>query len=391
MSLNKCTRCGLPENYGITNFDTNGVCNYCRFYDTVKDKLRDFERWGKFFSDHLNQHKGKYKYDVVVGFSGGKDSSYIVHKLKTHYTCKVLALTVNFGFMPSEFALDNSKRVAESLKIDHLIYDATSEDIENGFKNAIQKGKLCELCTGLCTAITRKTAIEQHIPFYILGADRGQLLRDLSPETSPMSGAVSIATMLMPYSTEKTRRQERPAKTKHMRGWLRNLGFSETAALDIYPDSIPLPGTDALPLSLQFFAFHDYREKEMKQILVKEANWRRPEGDNLHSHHDCIFHDAATFYFRQANNTTITTGEACVDAREGIVSREEVLQVLDQEKEHLDQMAAPYSIFKSYFGIEEKFLITAAKKFGRRIRILKSLRKFQMLFMKPKIKIFDHL
>ncbi len=391
MSIKRCKRCGLPENYGITNFDKNGVCNYCRFYDTVKDKLRDFERWEKLFTEHLNQHKGKYKYDVVVGFSGGKDSSYIVHKLKTHYKCKVLALTVNFGFMPSEFALDNSKRVAKSLEVDHIIYDAASDEIQEGFKNAVSSGKLCGLCTALCTAITRKTAVKQHVPFYVLGADRGQLLRDLSPETGPMSGAASIAAMLTPYSTEKTLRQERPARTKQMRGWLRNLGFSETAALDIYPDSIPLPGTDALPLSLQFFAFHDYREKEMKQILVKEADWHRPEGDDLHSHHDCIFHDAATYYFRQANNTTITTGEISVDVREGVIEREEALQTLKSEAKRLDQMNEPYSIFNTYFGISEKLLHTASKKFSRRINILKTLRKIQMLFMKPKIDKLDTL
>jgi tRNA(Ile)-lysidine synthase TilS/MesJ len=139
MSLKKCTRCGLPENWGITNFDKQGVCNYCRYYDTVKDKLRDFERWEKLFADHLDQHKGKYKYDVVVGFSGGKDSSYIVHKLKTHYQCSVLALTVNFGFMPSEFALDNSKRVAKSLNVDHIIYDATYDEIQEGFIQPFQQ------------------------------------------------------------------------------------------------------------------------------------------------------------------------------------------------------------------------------------------------------------
>lgn len=391
MVIKKCTRCGLPENWGITNFDENGVCNYCRFYDVVKDKLRDFERWEKVFADHLNQHKGKYKYDAIVGFSGGKDSSYIVHKLKTQYQLKVLAVTVNFGFMPSEFALNNSKRVAKSLEVDHLIYDATSEDIQDGFKNAIKKGKLCALCTALCTAFTRKTAIEQQVPFYVLGADRGQLLRDLSPETGPMSGASSIVAMLTPYSTGKTQRQERPARIKQMRGWLQSMGFSEKTAENIYPDSSALPGTEALPLSLQFFAFHDYREKEMKHLLVKEANWQRPDGDQLHSHHDCIFHDAATFYFRQANNVTITAGEICVDAREGVISRDEVIQVLTQEEKHLDQMEKPYSVFYTHFGIDEKYLISAAKKFGRRIKILTSLRKFQMLFTKPKLKVFEKL
>ncbi len=391
MALTRCTRCGLPENWGITNFDQNGVCNYCRFYDTVKDKLRDFKRWEGVFADHINQHKGRYEYDAVVGFSGGKDSSYIVHSLKTKYNCKVLAVTVNFGFMPSEFALENSKRVAKSLNVDHLIYDATAPEIQNGFKNAIKKGKLCGLCTALCTNITRKVAIEKHIPFYVLGADRGQLLRDLSPETGPLSGARAFVNMLMPYSREKTLRQEHPARTKQMRKWLKNFGFPDATVFDLYPDSVELPDTNLFPLSLQFFAFNDYHEKRMKQILVEEANWQRPQDDALHSHHDCMFHEAATFYFRQAHQTTITTGEICVDAREGSISRDEVTNVLEKEAQQLDQMKEPYAVFKTYFDIDPSYLTKAAKRFGRRIKILTALRKFQLLFVQPKIKEFEKL
>ena len=391
MNVKQCTRCGLPENWGITNFDDQGVCNYCRFYDTVKDTLRDFERWEQVFADHLNTHKGKYEYDAVVGFSGGKDSSYIIHRLKTKYNCKVLAVTVNFGFMPSEFALENSKRVAAALETDHIIYDATSEEIQDGFKNAIKRGKLCGLCTGLCTYITRKIAIERHIPFYVLGADRGQLFRDLSPETGPLSGARAVAAMLSPYTKEKTIRQERPGKTKQMRKWLQQFGFSETAARDLYPQSVPLPGTDMLPMNLQFFAFHDYQEKEIKNTLVNEANWIRPEDDQLHSHHDCIFHNAATYYFREANQTTITTGEICVDVREGAISKEEALKTLEIEQLHLDQMDEPYSVFQEHFGIESAYLHKAAKAFGRRMKILTNMRKLQMKLKKPKLTVLDKL
>lgn len=391
MNVKRCSRCGLPENWGITIFDKKGVCNYCRFYDTIKDKLRDFERWEKLFADHLNQHKSKYEYDAVVGFSGGKDSSYIIYKLKTHYKCKVLAVTVNFGFMPTLFALDNSKRVAESLEVDHIIYDATSDEIKEGFKNAIKKGRLCGLCTALCTAFTRKIAIEKHIPFYILGADRGQLFRDLSPETGPLSGGAGIARMLTPYSVEKTLKQEHPNKSRQMRNWLKGSGFSEKAANDIYPDAQALPGTKALPLNLQFFLFHDYQEKEIKRILVKEANWKLPEGDHLHSHHDCDFHDTAIYYFRQAQDVTITTGEICVDAREGVITKDEALEVIHKEEKYLNVLHKPGDVYKKYFCLDEEYSLKAAKKNGRQIRILKSLRRFQLLFMKPKLKHFDKL
>lgn len=389
--IERCTRCGLPLNWGITILDEQGVCNHCRFYDSVKEKLCDFDRWQGVFSAHLDQHKGKFKYDVVVGFSGGKDSSYIVNTLKKQYKCKVLAVTVNFGFMPTPVAMDNSKRVAECLGVDHIIYDATTAPIQAAFKNAVEKGQLCGLCTGLCTAFTRKIAIERQIPFIIMGADRGQLLRSLAPETGPMSGAGAISGMLKPYADEKTLRGDNPRRVKSMRGWLRGFGLSPEAGAEIFPVAERLPGTNAVPLSLQFFMFHAYNEKEIKRTLENEANWQLPAGDYLHAHHDCEFHQAVTYYFRQAVGTTITAGEICVDVREGGISRNEAIEALDKEANQLDQMQQPYDVFNEYFGIPDKFLNRAAKRYKRRMAILIALRKFQMLFCKPKLKQLDQL
>ena len=43
--VQSCSRCGLPQSWEITKFDKAGVCNYCRFYDSIKESLCDFDRW----------------------------------------------------------------------------------------------------------------------------------------------------------------------------------------------------------------------------------------------------------------------------------------------------------------------------------------------------------
>lgn len=387
----RCSRCGLPVTWGISLLDKHGVCNYCNYYDTIKDKLRDFDRWQELFKNHLDTYKGKYKYDAVVGFSGGKDSSYIVYMLKKQYNCNVLAVTVNFGFMPTMQAIENSRRVALGLGVDHIIFDATSPEIKDAFAEAAAKGKICGLCTGLCTAFTRKMAIEHQVPFYVMGADRGQLFRDLSPENGPLSGAGAIARMLTPYSEEKTRRSDNPQRSKQMRKWLSQFGLNPDACQNIYPDPQSLPSTNAFPLSLQFFLFHPYNEKEIKHILQQEVNWRLPEKDHLHAHHDCLFHDSITYFTRSAVKTTITTGEICVDVREGEIEQKEALQALQIENEKLDNMEKPYAVFREQFGIEEEIIKKAEKKFRKRINFLRKLRKFQLLFIKPKLKKLDDL
>ena len=390
-NYSQCSNCGLPDKWGITKLDDQGVCNYCHYYRSVKDELRDFDRWNKLFSSVFERYRGKFEYDAVVGFSGGKDSSYIVHTLKQHYKARVLAVTVDFGFMPSGIAKENIKRVANHLGIDHINYEVPTDHVRKCFRNAIKQGKLlCEFCTTMCWLVARKIAIERHIPFYIMGSDRGQMFRGLSPETAPVSGAELINMMLTPYSEQKTVRADNPKFVNRIRSWLHRYGLPLETAEEIYPTPKFLPGTKAFPLNLQFFLFHRYREKEIKQTLTREAGWELPQGDHLHSHHDCVLHDAAMYFFREATGTTLTSGEICVDVREGEIRRGEAIDVIKNEETYLNSLSHPYIVFQELFEITEQDVNNALKRFRRRMKMLSSLRKLQMIFMKPKLRLLEN-
>jgi hypothetical protein len=72
--MKTCTRCIYDDEHipNIT-FDSEGVCNYCKEYDTLDKSYpvseTKFNEWMKKIKD-----SGKY-YDCIVGFSGGCDSS----------------------------------------------------------------------------------------------------------------------------------------------------------------------------------------------------------------------------------------------------------------------------------------------------------------------------
>ena len=79
-NLKKCTKCVLPETYPHIHFDKDGVCNYCLNY----------EKQTFFGEDALNDYLEKFrsnsgKPDCIVGLSGGRDSCYGLHLLKTKY------------------------------------------------------------------------------------------------------------------------------------------------------------------------------------------------------------------------------------------------------------------------------------------------------------------
>lgn len=64
--------------------------------------------------------KGAGRYDAVVMFSGGKDSTYMVRRLQIeHPKLRLLAVTLHNGFM-SPVAEANVRRLVERLDVDHL-------------------------------------------------------------------------------------------------------------------------------------------------------------------------------------------------------------------------------------------------------------------------------
>ena len=85
--MKRCTKCILPSTYPFIKFDENGVSDYYKRYKKQEllgdDKL--FEILDKYRSKDGSP-------DCVVGLSGGRDSSYGLHLLKTKFRMNQLHL-----------------------------------------------------------------------------------------------------------------------------------------------------------------------------------------------------------------------------------------------------------------------------------------------------------
>ncbi len=73
VELKRCVKCMLPETHETIIFDEEGVCNICKQNEFKKDKI-DWEERKVELGKLIEQHRGKYDYDCIVPFSGGKDS-----------------------------------------------------------------------------------------------------------------------------------------------------------------------------------------------------------------------------------------------------------------------------------------------------------------------------
>ena len=104
---------------GKLSFDDNGICHPCKYYEKVKSKINWADR-EKELKDLCEKYRDKNKeYDVLVPGSGGKDSIYVSHLLKTKYNMKPLTIT----WAPHMYTDVGLKNLFEWQKLgfDHLL------------------------------------------------------------------------------------------------------------------------------------------------------------------------------------------------------------------------------------------------------------------------------
>lgn len=88
-----CKKCVVSNQRPRTVFDADGVCSACR-YAWEKDHAINWEAREAELIKVLDKHRSKDgSFDVVVPGSGGKDSGYVAHMLKTKYGMHPLVVT----------------------------------------------------------------------------------------------------------------------------------------------------------------------------------------------------------------------------------------------------------------------------------------------------------
>lgn len=154
--VRRCTRCILPDNYPGIEFDEKGVCTVCREHDREYSNI-DWDARRKRLEKILDRYRGKgQKYDVLVPFSGGKDSSYTLWVLKNTYGMRCLAFNFDNGFLDPG-ALAFAKKSAARLGVDLITYSPSFDLLKKVYSRALETtGEFCTACVVMMpTAIFR--------------------------------------------------------------------------------------------------------------------------------------------------------------------------------------------------------------------------------------------
>ncbi|OGF44259.1 MAG: hypothetical protein A2452_05635 [Candidatus Firestonebacteria bacterium RIFOXYC2_FULL_39_67] len=137
----RCRRCILSEHYGPL---IGGLCAECReqgatdsisaSVDSPEVKPETKVKFDRVIKSYINGNR----YHGLLLLSGGKDSAYILNRMKAEYPeLRLLCVTVNNGFM-STIAMSSAVRVAEKLKTDLII----ANDCINEFAKVLRQAFL---------------------------------------------------------------------------------------------------------------------------------------------------------------------------------------------------------------------------------------------------------
>ena len=142
VAYRQCTKCVLDTNDDPDmTFDEQGVCDYYyQYLKTAKTYLPDPAQREHLLEQKLDKIKkdgaGK-EYDVVVGLSGGVDSTFVA-LLARAYGLRVLGVHLDNGWN-SELAVNNIESIVTKLDIDLFTYVIDWEEF------VISKWPSCEL------------------------------------------------------------------------------------------------------------------------------------------------------------------------------------------------------------------------------------------------------
>jgi len=108
----------MPDTRPRVQFDAHGVCNAC--LNAEKKGSIDWNSRRREFLDYVARYRAKSgQYDCVVPWSGGKDSSYVAHRLKFEFGLNPLLVTFS-PLLPNELGIANREQLLR-LGFDHVM------------------------------------------------------------------------------------------------------------------------------------------------------------------------------------------------------------------------------------------------------------------------------
>jgi len=166
--MKKCIKCGLPETYETLEFEENQICNICNQSEYASEKINWSARKSS-LDNLIEKYRGKYEYDCIIPFSGGKDSTWTLYYLVKEYKIKPLVVQFDHGFMRPNL-LKNNERTFNKLGVEVLKFKPNWKIVRRVMlESLLRKGDFCWHCHTGIFAFPMQIALKFNTPLVFWG------------------------------------------------------------------------------------------------------------------------------------------------------------------------------------------------------------------------------
>ncbi len=316
--MNTCSKCVLGDTFPGITFDESGVCNYCNKtpIPTPHEKKEHLIK----FEQLLNENRGRAVFDVLLAYSGGKDSTYTMMMLAQKYKMNILAFTLDNGFV-SEQAKKNIVHMTDGLGATSVFIRPPFPLMKSAFAMAAARdiyspktldraSSICTTCIGLVKSMILKTALAYGIPLVAYGWSPGQ---------APISSAIMQTNPRLQRITQRTVRDPLLAAAGQ------GLGKYFLSDDDLNIDAA------RWPVNIHPLAFMDYDEDKIIEV-IKGMGWVKPLDTDPNSS-NCLLNALANYVHRRRFNFHPYAWEIAGIVRSGQMNREDGIEKVTQDED----------------------------------------------------------
>lgn len=342
--MKRCSRCILQEDFPQIRFDDDGVCNYC--YDWDK-KWKEFDYVAA--SEDLKSlfaaaSDKKRKYDCMIPFSGGRDSSFVAYLCKIQYGLTPLLVTFNNLFM-SEHAIRNISNTVNKLSVDHVMVTYKPKQLLKFYRNMIiGGGEFCSICTSGINHVKIHYQRLFKIPLIINGTSTRV------DEQSPFE-----VTSTHPSYVRKVLSQS-GCSQQEINDFLTPRHFELSAS-----DKIKMKLTDSDYIEINLPDYIPWSNQKIQDVLESKLDWQTP--DKHADHIDCKFAPVKTFLKNKQIPHFIFKQEKYSQLiRDGQLARREALAKLAQLLATENEDPPELNDFMTFFNLKRHDIENPQKK-----------------------------
>ncbi|RJP72345.1 MAG: hypothetical protein C4532_06225 [Candidatus Abyssobacteria bacterium SURF_17] len=329
-----CTKCVLPETFPGIEFDENGVCNHCRAHKQAEYTASRKTQYREKFERLWAERQASGAYDCLMSYSGGKDSTYTLDLLAREYGARVLAVTVDNGFV-SPTAIENIRRVAEAVGVAHLFVKPRFDVLKKVFaacaerqifppKTLERASTICTACMAMVKFICLQIAVEKNIPFVVFGWSPGQ---------APVTSSVFKNNPEMIRKMQETVRKP-----------LEEIAGGEILPYFLQEEHFARP--ERFPYNINPLAFLEYDEARI-HARIEQLGWKKPEDTDPNST-NCLLNSFANTVHRKQFGYNPYAFELAELVRQGTLDRHDALARLSEPED-----GEMVHLVKKRLGIEQ--------------------------------------